>query len=243
MFSFPPTTDIRSNRFSITPARISVAGILTWLVAAVSCVSAAGLSFDSEKITLRAAHGATQLVFSFRFENQSGEPVAVEQIEQDCGCLKGKPLFEIVEPGASGEIQGLMELKGLHGTVAKSMWLRFTNGERHELVAEVVIPATLVIRPVDLVWKKGGDAGEQQVDIRVESGPSMEITGVSSNLPHFEVRSETVEAGRHYIVHVRPQSTDKDMAAVIQIRTSSKNPRDSIRAVFASITNRGKPSP
>jgi hypothetical protein len=208
----------------------------------VWATSAEGLVFDSKKVTLRATPGAARLEFSFRFENKSGEHVAVEQIEVNCGCLKGKALFESVEPDANGVILGLMDLKGLHGTVAKSMWWRFTNGERHELVAEVVIPATLVIEPMDLVWEKGEKAAEQQVVIRVESGPPMEITGVASNLPQFTVRTETVEPGRHYILHVRPQSTDKDLAAVIQVKTSSKNPRDAIRAVFASITNRKKPS-
>lgn len=217
-------------------------GMLIGLAAPVWGVSSPGIAFDLERVSMRAGFGMSQLDFVFRFENKSGEQVAVEQIEQDCGCLKGKALFESVEPGAVGEIQGVMDLKGLYGTVAKSMWLRFTNGERHELVAEAVIPATLVIEPMDLVWKRGGESTEQQVVIRVESGPPLEITGVSSNLPQFSVRSETVESGRHYILHVRPESTDKDQAAVIQVQTSSKDPRDAIRAVFASITNRRKPA-
>lgn len=197
-----------------------------------------GLLFDAHKMSLRAEPGATVLEFVFRFRNMSGEHVAVEQMEEGCGCLKGTLLFESVEPEGEGEIKGVMALKGLHGTVAKSMWLRFTNGERHELVAQATIPRTLVVGPVDLVWQRGADATWQQVVIRVESGPPMEVTGVVCNLPQFATRLETIEAGRHYILNVHPAATDKDLAAVIQVHTSSKNPRDAIRAVFASINDR-----
>jgi hypothetical protein len=240
MKSIDSTSDRLANPRVFPLFGLVVIGVLASLAAPVLAKSAKGIAFDAEKVTLRAAHGATHLEYSFRFENKSGEHVALEKIEVNCGCLKGKALFEIVDPGANGEIQGLMDLKGLHGTVAKSMWLRFTNGERHELVAEVVIPATLVMEPVDLVWKKGEKAADQQVVIRVESGPPLEITAVVSNLPQFAVLTETVSPGRHYILHVRPNSTDKDLTAVIQVKTSSKNPRDAIRAVFASITNQGK---
>lgn len=222
---------------------------LVWLLA-FGCLTSLGASaqddarkliaFEAVKVTRRAPHGAMLLEFSFRFKNNSSEHVAVEQVEQDCGCLKGKALSDSVEPGGKGEIQGVMDLKGLYGTVAKSMWLRFTNGERHELVAEAVILPTLVLEPVDLVWKKGEKTVDQQVVIRVESGPPVEITAVTSNLPQFVIRTETVEAGRHYILFVRPESTERDLTGVIQIHTSSKDPRDAIRAVFASITNRGK---
>jgi hypothetical protein len=216
--------------------------LLFALVPAAAC-AAGGIDFEDGRLSQRAEHGAAELVYVFRFVNKSGGPVALEHVEEGCGCLKGKGLFESVAAGEEGEIRGVMDLKGLHGTVAKSMWLRFTNGERHELVAEAVVPATLVIEPTDLAWRRGDEPEARQVAIRIEAGPPLEVTDVVSNLPRFSLRLETVEAGRHYLLHVTPGATDKEEAAVIQVRTSSKEPRDALRAVFASVTETRSANP
>jgi hypothetical protein len=199
-----------------------------------------GISFPASKLSQRAAHGVDKVEFVFKYRNGSGEPVAVDHIEEGCGCFKGEVSFEGVGVNEEGQVRGTFLTKGLYGTVTKSMWVVFSNKERHELVAEVTIPEVLVVEPSNLVWQRGSEAEERVVDVRVEAGPALDLTGVLSSLPQFSVRSETVVAGKHYVLHVRPMTTEAELSAVLQVRTSSKDPRDAIRAVFASVSATGQ---
>lgn len=206
------------------------------LGAEAEAAGSSGISFPASKLTQRATHGADKVEFVFKYRNGSGEPVAVDYIEEGCGCFKGEVSFEGVGVNEEGQIRGTFLTKGLFGTVTKSMWVVFSNKERHELVAEVVIPEVLVVEPSNLVWQRGGEAEEKRVDVRVEAGPALDLTGILSSLPQFTVRTETLVAGKHYVFHVRPTTTEAELSAVLQVRTSSKDPRDAIRAVFASVS-------
>jgi hypothetical protein len=210
------------------------------LSAAAEAADGSGISFSSSKISQRAEFGVGEVEFLFRFRNGSGEPVAVDHVEQGCGCFKADVKFEGVGVNEDGQVRGIFQTKGLFGTVTKSLWVVFTNKERHELVAELTIPEALVVEPRNLVWERGAEAAEQLVDIRVENGPALDLDGIFSSLPQFTVRSETLVAGKHYVLHVRPTSTDTDLSAVLQVRTSSKDSRDAIRTVFASISETGQ---
>jgi hypothetical protein len=195
-----------------------------------------GIVFEATRQARTAEVGAASVEYAFKFKNTSGEHVAVAGIEQGCGCLKGEAAFESVAPGAAGEIHASVATANLYGTVVKSLWVSFSNGERHELVTELKIPATLVVEPNTLEWQRGAAAGERKVDIRVESGPAILLEEVSCNIEQMEVRHEVVEAGRHYILYLRPKSTAEEFSAVVQVRTSSRDSRDAIRAVFAAVT-------
>jgi hypothetical protein len=210
------------------------------LSAAVVAAEGAGISFRSSKITQRAEFGAGAVEFVFQYRNGSVEPVAVDHVEEGCGCFKANIEFEGVGVNEEGQVRGVFATKGLSGTVTKSIWVVFTNKERHELVAELIIPGALVVEPNNLVWQRGAEAAEQRVDIRVEAGPPLDLTGVLSNVPQFTVRSETLVAGKHYVLHVRPASTDAELSAVLQVRTSSTDSRDAIRTVFAFINDAGQ---
>ena len=198
--------------------------------------AAGKISFEATKLARKADVGAATVGYTFKFQNTSGEHVAVERMDQGCGCLSGKVAFESVAPGAAGEIQATVDTANLYGTVVKSLWVTFSNGERHELVTELSIPATLVVEPNTLEWQRAGPADERKVEVRVESGPAIMVEDVSCNMEQMDVRREVVEAGRHYILYLRPKSTDAELSAVVQVRTSSRDSRDAIRAVFASVT-------
>jgi hypothetical protein len=191
--------------------------------------------FDSPRFVERAPAGASELDISFKFRNGSDEPVAVDTLDSGCGCLKGTAMFSSVAPGATGEIRGKFLTENQRGKVVKSLWVTFSNGERHELVTEVTIPRGLVIEPSSLEWAQGEVADERRVELVVESGEPLELTELSSSLPQFELRREVLEAGRKYALWVRPKSTSEPLAGVIEVRTSSSDSRDAIRAVFASV--------
>ena len=149
--------------------------------------------FEAARLVQHAKYGVAELDFSFKFQNEAGEPVAVDTLDSGCGCLKGTAMFESVAPGEVGEIRGKLLTENLHGTVVKSLWVTFSNGEKHELITEVTIPRGLVIEPSSLDWEQGGQADERKVEIRVESGQMLELQEVTCNLPQFEVRREDVE--------------------------------------------------
>lgn len=210
-------------------------GLIGCFSYAVEQAAGGVIVFDSPRWVERAPAGAAELDFSFKFRNGTGEPVAVDTLESGCGCLKGTAMSESVAPGATGEIRGKFLTENQRGKVVKSLWVGFSNGERHELVTEVTIPRGLVVEPSSLEWQQGGAPDERRVELWVESGDPLEISEFSCNLPQFELRREVVEPGRRYALWVRPKSTAEPLAGVVEVRTSSKDTRDAIRAVFASV--------
>ncbi len=164
----------------------------------------------------------------------------MDRIEEGCGCLIGSPGFETVFPNGKGIIRGALTIRGLYGVVSKSMWVVFSNGERHELVAEATIPEALVLDTSQVVWEAGGENVERPVTIRVDAGPPLQVTHVISSDPRIQTRLESVREGREFILYLRPGSAVGPLNAVVQVRTSSTHSRDAIRAIFVSILGEGE---
>jgi len=196
--------------------------------------------FETRVIEAGADFGAEKLSLSFPFTNTGGETLTVTRVESGCGCLEAGRVEGSFAPGEAGEVPVVFKTKNEYGTVRKSLRVDFSDGSRHELVAVVTIPEALVIEPSNLVWELGAEADEQRIDVRVAEGPGLDITAVISSMPQFVVRHEVVEAGRHYTIHIKPESTANKTMGVIQVRTSSGLSRDAIRAVFVSVRDEDK---
>lgn len=78
--------------------------LVAWLVLLAPKVVAAEedgetITFEATRLVRKADVGAAVVDYLFKFQNKTGEHVAVAGIEQGCGCLKGVAKFESVAPG------------------------------------------------------------------------------------------------------------------------------------------------
>lgn len=66
---------------------------------ALAAVDGKEIVREATRLVRTAEVGAKVVDCAFKFQNNSGEHVAVAGIEQGCGCLKGEAKFKSVAPG------------------------------------------------------------------------------------------------------------------------------------------------
>ena len=140
-----------------------------------------------------------------------------------------------VAPGARGKITAKLLTKGLRGTVRKSLHVKFVECRSVELVGEVRIPEALTYSAQTLRWTLGAAPGSKQVDITINSKAPVRVLSVTGNDPGFACELQTIEEGRSYRIVITPRNTDTTRVCILQVRTDSKDPRDSLQGLFAQV--------
>jgi len=176
---------------------------------------------------------------SWSYVNHWDFPLVIDQFEESCACLRPTGEVESVKPGESGVIRAAFDVGIQRGLIRKSLHVRFAGHEGAvELVAEALVPLGVELSTHELVWSEGV-TGALFVDVTAGTDESFQITALRGvQATEFEIQTETVAAGRHYRLTVKPgPSAPKGVARCLQIQTDSADPRDRIVAVFLRAGN------
>jgi hypothetical protein len=191
-------------------------------------------AFESRVVRVDGAGPAEGKEVVWEYVNHWDFPLVVEQFEQSCECLRGEADKHPVKPGDSGSVRAVFSAGPYRGLVRKSLHVRFVgHPDRVELVAEAMIPPTVLLSSHDLSWPAGSQ-DSKTVEVSAGSDAEFRITelrGVSGGA--FEVSRDTLEAGRRYRLTIKPGSASAVTGTrCLQIHTDSPDPRDRLLALF-----------
>jgi|GEM_PF-174992 len=215
----------------------------------VGSASAQLLKFDSIHQEASAKAEDTHLDIKFSFTNPSDKPVRVKALDSTCGCIKAQSDRRVYAPGETGEIEAEFALGAFVGTHQKVVYLdtEAPDDHRYRLTVTVNIPEVVAIEPKVTKWAIGEEAKAKQVDIKFIGDEPMNILEIVATRPQFDVNHETVEAGRHYRVTLKPHSTADAIMGALKIVTDSKTPKYQRQLAFFSVTrvrqSRSAPAP
>ena len=215
--------------------KVNLPLLLSCVLSAAARTVAVAAKFDTREIKVAAEPGVGVVELSFEFTNTGEIPLVVEEFSQSCGCMQGSWNGVPVAPGARGKITAKLLTTGLRGTVRKALRVKFLEGGVVELVGEVKIPEAVTYSAQTLRWGLGETPGPKQVDIVVTAKAPLRVLSVSVNSSAFARELLTIEDGRRYRIIVTPRDTAATRVCVLQVRTDSKDPRDSLKGLFALV--------
>lgn len=193
--------------------------------------------FDTREIRTAAEPGVEVVDLCYEFTNTGEIPLVVEEFSHSCGCMQAAWDGVAVAPGARGKITARFLTRGLRGVVRKSVHVKFVEAGLVELIGEVTIPEALEYSVQSLRWSLGEAPSAKQVDIKVASKAPVRVLSVSANDPSFACELQCLEEGRSYRIVITPRDTETLHICILQVRTDSKDPRDALHGLFASVVN------
>lgn len=163
----------------------------------------------------------------FPFTNTSPKPVRVLEVESGCDCLEAKADQPVYAPGASGVIQTHFTIGDRLGHYERRIKVvTDENDEPVRLLLRVEVPELVGLTPRSVAWKINEPATEKSVDLVVIPGLLIDLFRVQSTNDGFAARLETIEAGRHYRVQLKPVGTAHPANAAFRIHGRASSGQD-----------------
>ncbi len=155
----------------------------------------------------------------YTFQNTGKTPVTFTSVKTSCGCTTARMEKKTYGPGEHGEIVATYIFHGQSGELRKLITVVTDDQpEPTTLDLRVTVHEPLEVQPALVYWKVGEPAEAKTVDIRAGSYP-VKVKGVTSPNGRIAATLQTLKAGDHYIVSVKPTDTTQKEAAEIIVQT------------------------
>ncbi|MGB0373193.1 MAG: DUF1573 domain-containing protein [Opitutales bacterium] len=175
--------------------------------------SFASLAWESLEVSQTVDVFAQKAVAQFPFTNTGDSELTITNVKTSCGCTATTLKKKTYSPGESGVIEAELNIGDRLGVQKKTVRVYTDQSESPTLLTmTTTIPAVLEVSPRFLFWKSRDGIAPKTVDLKVGVENAVNITEVKPSSDKFDVRLETLEAGRHYRLIVTPNVSDKQRA-------------------------------
>lgn len=204
-------------------------------------LGAAGLTFESELVEVKAGAGAATVNAEFRFENKTGKVVHIARYDKSCSCVGveiagGKLAYK---PNEKGVVKMVFDVGNFSGTVDKLIviWLEGDPDAKPSvtLTVRVHIPVLVEMDQKTLKWSIGGKGEAQKIEIRMTHEKPIRIEKVTCTSELYKTELKVVEEGRHYQLWVTPLQMDGPSLAIIRMETDCEVERHRTQQAFATV--------
>lgn len=183
----------------------------------------AAFRFEQNLVEVTPDFGQERVTAVFRFKNE-GTAGTVRSIETSCGCLSAESDKRSYAPGESGEVKATFNVKGLSGSVERS--ITFVSGAKGEapvrLAVRVHVPALLEIEPKMLHWALGEAPAPKVFKITMQGPDPVRIKSASSSRRNVSTAVRMLVEGRSYEIEVKPENTSEALLGMVRIETDSR---------------------
>lgn len=197
---------------------------------------AGALDWKTHQRSVKAALLQHTIETSFEFTNPGDKTVTILGIDTSCDCTEATPSAQTIAPGASGRINARFTLGDRLGVYERTITV--TTDDAHEPVTlrvQLDVPEHAILTPRSVEWPLNSPATEQAVDIRIADGLDLTVTNVLPTSGLFNHRLETVEPGRHYRLHLSPQSTKEVSNAAFRIYAKTPTGRELVLSAYGNV--------
>lgn len=118
----------------------------------------------------------------FTFRNEGTKRVTIATVTASCDCVVPELAKKVFEPGESGELKAVIEIRGKVGRLEKTITVTTAENPAAPvlLTLRVDIPELVEIKPRLLVWQMGEEAKEKTVEIFLATARPMTVVPVTA---------------------------------------------------------------
>lgn len=206
------------------------------LAFALPAVPAWALEWKTTEATIKAAPLQRTAQTEFAFTNAGTQPVTITSVDTSCDCLEAAPSARTIAPGASGTIQAHFSVGNAVGTLQRMIVVSTDDGKPATvLTVQLEIPEVARFSPRSVEWKLGAAPDEKAVEIVIAEGVEVALHDVQATTTAFALRLETLQAGRHYCLHVTPKSTAAIASAAFRLSGKSADGQDIVVSAYGVV--------
>lgn len=154
----------------------------------------------------------------FAFKNTGPEPVTIKRLKSSCGCTTARLGKNTYAPGESGEIEVKFTFGSRRGVQRKIISVTADDKREWMLDLRVYIHEPLTLTPALVYWRIG-EAPEAKNIKLTASDAKVGVKSVTSSNPRVSAKIETVNAGKEYVLSVKPTDTSTKEAAELTVTT------------------------
>lgn len=204
--------------------------------AALTLPAARALEWVSERFEGATAPLQTTLDVAFSFKNTSDKPVTIRAVQTNCDCLGASANKSTFAPGESGVVTARFTVGDRIGTYERAISVVTDDAPTAKrLSVRIEVPEAAVVTPNILLWPIGSPGEEKSVDVRSAAALLINFTETFATNTDFQVRLETVEAGRHYRMHIKPGSTQVAANAAVRLKGATPEGQVVIVSAYANV--------
>lgn len=206
-------------------------------------VAGAAFQFEQTLVEVTPDFGQERVTAVFRFKNE-GTAGTVRSIETSCGCLSAESDKRSYGPGEGGEVKAVFNVKGLSGSVERSItFVSSTKGEAPvRLAVRVHVPAIVEIEPKMIQWAIGEAPAPKTFKITMQGPDPVRIKSASSSRRNVAASVRTIAEGRSYEIEVKPENTSEALLGMVRIETDSRFREHQKQMAFFRIDKSQDPS-
>ncbi|HET7535480.1 MAG TPA: DUF1573 domain-containing protein [Candidatus Didemnitutus sp.] len=210
---------------------LSLLGLLVLLTRPV-----AALEWKSTTAELRPAPMQSTVEIVFEYTNTGAKPVAIRDVQTNCGCIDAASDRAVCQPGETGKIQARFIVGDRFGVYEREISVVTDDAPAPvHLRVSIDVPEVATVTPRSLDWKRNATTTEQTIEVRAAAPLEIEFNDVTPTNDSFTARLETVEVGRLYRIHVKPASTTLSANAAIRIVGKEKSGRTILVSAYADV--------
>ncbi len=198
------------------------------LLALASSARAEALGWKRTTVEVVATARQEKAEAVFAFRNEGAQRVSITAVTASCDCVVPELAKKVFEPGESGELRAVIEIRGKVGRSEKTITVTTAENPAAPtlLTLRVDIPELVEIKPRLLVWQMGEAAAEKTVEIFLATRQPLALFEAKSDAPEMETRLETVVPHRQYRLIVKPASTTRPVRAAVSIKSRTGDSED-----------------
>lgn len=198
------------------------------LLCLAAAAHAAPLTWQSTTVELTATARQEKAEAVFAFRNEGPRRMTIASVTASCDCVVPALAKKVFDPGESGEIKAVIEIRGKVGRLEKTITVTTAENPAAPmlLTLRVDIPEIVEIKPRLLVWQVGEPAAAKTVDIFLATRQPLAMVEAKSDAPGMDARLETVVPHRQYRLIVQPASTAQPVRAAVSIKSRTGDSED-----------------
>jgi hypothetical protein len=213
--------------------RYLVSSLVTLLSLATS---ATALDWKSTTQSVATAPFQTTQDAVFAFHNKSSKPVTIRDVQTSCDCLEATSDRKLYQPGESGEIRARFTVGDRIGLYERVVTVVTDEpGDPVRLLLQIEVPEVATLAPRSVAWKKDEPAAEKTVELTAAPGLEIVFADAQATNDAFTVRLETVEAGRHYRLHLKARDTKQPISAAIRVFGKEKSGHNVVVSAYTNV--------
>lgn len=196
----------------------------------------AALDWKSELVTVATFPFQVTQDVVFEFKNNGTKPVAVLAVQTNCDCLTASADQNSYAPGATGLIKARFTIGDRAGLYERTITLVTDESPSPlHLLVRLEVPDIANVAPRSVVWQLNDVAAEKILELTSTPGLEIAFTDAQATNETFTACLETVEAGKHYRLHLKPRSTAQPASAAIRVSGREKSGHDVVVSAYASV--------
>ncbi|MBL9215854.1 MAG: DUF1573 domain-containing protein [Opitutaceae bacterium] len=210
-----------------------------WILPLLCAAAQPLLALDWEARTQTLAPAPFQLTqdVRFAFRNSGSRPVTILDLATNCDCLEAVSDRRTYAPGTAGVITARFTVGDRFGLYER--FISVTTDEQAQpvrLTVRIQVPEVATLAPRTVTWQRGGPADERTVLIQVAEGIRIEFTETSVTTPTFTAHLVPREAGRSYVLAVKPAAGTVDAAsAAIRVFGRAASGQPVVVSAYANV--------